>query len=192
MTAENLLVNDSCYWQAIEAVRECLPQLDIVSAFALVVETWGMHIACWIAIVNHLSNKDSNLWHVSLDQLVTSEVKYNFNYKFKWTLLSIYLHSKVLEIDNDIKGIYLQIMVISKDSNRISSDYIFIPDSIEIFIMKLITMHTYHKCDLCLHTRDCLWEGRSSQDTWFYKRAEGKLSQGTVCRDPRNLPGIDS
>lgn len=39
MAAENLLINDSSYWQAIEAVRECLPQLDIVSAFALVVET---------------------------------------------------------------------------------------------------------------------------------------------------------
>ena len=113
MTAENLLINDSCYWQAIEAVRECLPQLDIVSAFALVVETWWMHRACRVAIVNHLSNKDFNLWQVSLDKVVTSEVKYNFNHKFKWTLLSIYLHSKVLQTNNYNKVIYLQIMVLS-------------------------------------------------------------------------------
>lgn len=39
MAAENLFINDSCYWQAIEAICECLPQLDIVSAFAFVVET---------------------------------------------------------------------------------------------------------------------------------------------------------
>lgn len=36
---EDLLVNDGCDGQAVEAVRKCLPQLDVVSALALIVET---------------------------------------------------------------------------------------------------------------------------------------------------------
>lgn len=36
---EDLLVDDSGNWQAVEAVGECLPQLDVVSPLALVVET---------------------------------------------------------------------------------------------------------------------------------------------------------
>ena len=39
MHCENLLVNDRCYRQAVEAVRECLPQLNIVSSLTLVVES---------------------------------------------------------------------------------------------------------------------------------------------------------
>jgi hypothetical protein len=35
---ENLLVNDGSNRQAIEAVRECLPELDVVSTLALVVK----------------------------------------------------------------------------------------------------------------------------------------------------------
>ena len=38
MHCENLLVNDGCNWETIEAVREGLPQLDIVPALAFVVE----------------------------------------------------------------------------------------------------------------------------------------------------------
>lgn len=36
---EDLLINDGCDRQAVEAVRKCLPQLDVVPALALVVET---------------------------------------------------------------------------------------------------------------------------------------------------------
>jgi len=38
MHAEDLLVNDGSNWQAVEAVGESLPQLDVVSSLALVVE----------------------------------------------------------------------------------------------------------------------------------------------------------
>jgi hypothetical protein len=38
MHGEDLLINDSGNWQAVEAIRKCLPQLDVVSAFALIVE----------------------------------------------------------------------------------------------------------------------------------------------------------
>jgi hypothetical protein len=38
MHGEDLLVNDSCNRKTVEAVRKCLPELDIVAAFALVVE----------------------------------------------------------------------------------------------------------------------------------------------------------
>lgn len=39
MHCEDLLVYDGCDGQAIEAICEGLPQLDIVSPFAFVVET---------------------------------------------------------------------------------------------------------------------------------------------------------
>lgn len=35
MTAENLLVNYCRHWQTIEAVRESLPKLNVVTALAL-------------------------------------------------------------------------------------------------------------------------------------------------------------
>lgn len=38
MHGENLLVDDGCDWQAIEAVCECLPQFDVISPLAFVVE----------------------------------------------------------------------------------------------------------------------------------------------------------
>lgn len=38
MHREDLLVDDGCNWQAVEAVCECLPQLDVVSPLALIVE----------------------------------------------------------------------------------------------------------------------------------------------------------
>lgn len=38
MHGEDLLVNDGSNWQAIEAIGEGLPQLDVVSSLALVVE----------------------------------------------------------------------------------------------------------------------------------------------------------
>ena len=38
MHCENLLVDDGSNGQAVEAVGECLPQLDVVPSFALVVE----------------------------------------------------------------------------------------------------------------------------------------------------------
>ena len=39
MHGEDLLVNDGSNRQTVEAVSECLPQLDVVSPLALVVET---------------------------------------------------------------------------------------------------------------------------------------------------------
>lgn len=39
MHGENLLVNDGSNWQAIEAVGKSLPQFDVVTSLALVVET---------------------------------------------------------------------------------------------------------------------------------------------------------
>jgi len=36
---EDLLINDGSNGQAVEAVCECLPQLDVVSPLALIVET---------------------------------------------------------------------------------------------------------------------------------------------------------
>jgi hypothetical protein len=38
MHGEDLLIDDSCNWQAIEAIGEGLPQLDVVSSLALIVE----------------------------------------------------------------------------------------------------------------------------------------------------------
>lgn len=36
---ENLLIDNGSNWQAVEAVREGLPQLDVVATLALIVET---------------------------------------------------------------------------------------------------------------------------------------------------------
>lgn len=38
MHSKDLLVNDGSNWQAVEAVRESLPELDVVSSFAFIVE----------------------------------------------------------------------------------------------------------------------------------------------------------
>ena len=38
MHGEDLLVDDGSNWQAVEAVRKCLPQLDIVPPLALIIE----------------------------------------------------------------------------------------------------------------------------------------------------------
>ena len=38
MHGEDLLIDDGCDWQAVKAVRECLPQLDVVPPLALIVE----------------------------------------------------------------------------------------------------------------------------------------------------------
>lgn len=45
MATENLLVNDCSYGQAVEAVREGLPQLDIVATLALIVKSWRVEEA---------------------------------------------------------------------------------------------------------------------------------------------------
>ena len=39
MHSEDLLVDDGCNWEAVEAVCEGLPQLDVVSSFAFIVES---------------------------------------------------------------------------------------------------------------------------------------------------------
>ncbi len=39
MHGEDLLVDDGCNGQAVEAVRECLPQLNVVAPLALIVES---------------------------------------------------------------------------------------------------------------------------------------------------------
>jgi len=38
MHSEDLLVNDSSNWQAVEAISECLPELDVIPPLALIVE----------------------------------------------------------------------------------------------------------------------------------------------------------
>lgn len=38
MHSEDLLVDNGCNWQAIEAIGKCLPEFDVVSSFALVVK----------------------------------------------------------------------------------------------------------------------------------------------------------
>jgi hypothetical protein len=39
MHGEDFLINDSGDWQAVEAIRKSLPQLDVVSSLALIIET---------------------------------------------------------------------------------------------------------------------------------------------------------
>ena len=39
MHREDLLVYNCCNWQAVEAIRERLPQLDVIPPFAFIVET---------------------------------------------------------------------------------------------------------------------------------------------------------
>lgn len=39
MHCEDLLINNRCDWQAVEAVCESLPQLDIVPPLAFIVES---------------------------------------------------------------------------------------------------------------------------------------------------------
>ena len=46
MHAENLLVDDGCDGEAVETVDEGLPELDVVSPFALVVESYECKIVC--------------------------------------------------------------------------------------------------------------------------------------------------
>lgn len=36
---EDLLINDSCDWQAVEAIGECLPQLDVISPLTFIIES---------------------------------------------------------------------------------------------------------------------------------------------------------
>ena len=38
MHGEDLLIDDSCDWKTVEAVREGLPQLDVVPSFAFIIE----------------------------------------------------------------------------------------------------------------------------------------------------------
>lgn len=38
MHGEDLLVNDGCNGKAVEAIGECLPQLDVIATLALIVE----------------------------------------------------------------------------------------------------------------------------------------------------------
>jgi len=39
MTAKYLFVHNGCYWEAIETVSKCFPQLDIITSFALVIKS---------------------------------------------------------------------------------------------------------------------------------------------------------
>lgn len=39
MHGENFLVNDSCDWQAIEAIGKRLPEFNVISSLALVVKS---------------------------------------------------------------------------------------------------------------------------------------------------------
>ena len=38
MHCENLLIDDCSNWQAVEAVCECLPKLDVIPSLTLIVE----------------------------------------------------------------------------------------------------------------------------------------------------------
>lgn len=50
MHGENLLIDDSSNGKAVEAVGERLPQLDIVAALALVVETVDTVDGCALVV----------------------------------------------------------------------------------------------------------------------------------------------
>lgn len=50
MHGKDLLIDDRGNWQAIEAVGECLPQLDVVSSFALIVETVNAVDGCALVV----------------------------------------------------------------------------------------------------------------------------------------------
>ncbi len=50
MHGEDLLINDSSNWQAVEAVSEGLPQLDVVAALALVVEAVDAVDGCALVV----------------------------------------------------------------------------------------------------------------------------------------------
>jgi hypothetical protein len=39
MTTENLFINDGCYRQAVEAICEGLPELNIIPPFTFIIET---------------------------------------------------------------------------------------------------------------------------------------------------------
>ena len=39
MHAEDFFIDQCTNWKAVEAVSECFPELDVISAFALVIET---------------------------------------------------------------------------------------------------------------------------------------------------------
>ena len=50
MHSEDLFVDDGSNWQAIEAVGEGLPQLDIISSLALVVEAIDAIDRCTLVV----------------------------------------------------------------------------------------------------------------------------------------------
>lgn len=56
MHAQNLLVNDGSNWQTIETIRKGLPQFNIISSLALLVETINAIDAC--ALVITTQNKE--------------------------------------------------------------------------------------------------------------------------------------
>lgn len=39
MTAKDFLVDNRSYWQTIKTIRKCLPEFDIISTFAFVIES---------------------------------------------------------------------------------------------------------------------------------------------------------
>ena len=39
MSAEDLVVNNRCYWQAIKAICECLPESNVKASLNLVIES---------------------------------------------------------------------------------------------------------------------------------------------------------
>ena len=59
MNAEDLVVDDCGYWEAIEALNELLPQFQSISSFALVVESINSVDGAAFVIA---SQKEEILW----------------------------------------------------------------------------------------------------------------------------------
>lgn len=63
MHRENFLVNDCCNRQAVEAIGECLPQLDIIPSLAFIVEPIYAVDRCTLVVP---SQDEEVLWILDL------------------------------------------------------------------------------------------------------------------------------
>lgn len=50
MHGEDLLVNDSCNWQAVEAIGESLPELNVISTLAFIIESINAVNGCTFVV----------------------------------------------------------------------------------------------------------------------------------------------
>lgn len=63
MHCEDLFINDSCNWQAVEAVCKGLPQFDIIPSFAFIVESVDAVDRCTLVVS---SQDEEVLWILDL------------------------------------------------------------------------------------------------------------------------------